>query len=307
MDTFFAKNRLSAYLDGALPEREAAEVADAIARDPELQAEFEALRDAVAVLRQHGPVSAPEGFKARVMAQVERESTSGGVVIQLRRWFTRVPVEALAVAAAALLVVFATVSQMQSPPPQPLAKKAEAPVSSKAPTPAPTGVEPPADNAHAAAAPVVPTPPEQRAEKGPDSPPPSTQKTASVPKSSAATPQAAYVPEWEADPSTDDTAFGTIEGLSLSVSDPDVLGKLYVVTERAGGRMLDEANQPLRPYSLSADNPVARVVLMVPVQNAGSLRSQLVGLGAATAPTPASAPTLASGSSGFYVEARLLP
>ena len=41
MDTFFAKNRLSAYLDGALPEAEASEVADAIARDPELKAEYE--------------------------------------------------------------------------------------------------------------------------------------------------------------------------------------------------------------------------------------------------------------------------
>ena len=62
MDTFFAKNRLSAFLDGALPDGEAAEVADAIERDPALKAEYEQLRMAVAALRRHGPVSAPEGF-----------------------------------------------------------------------------------------------------------------------------------------------------------------------------------------------------------------------------------------------------
>ena len=90
-------------------------MADAIERDPELRAEYESLRSALATLRQHGPVSAPEGFKARVMAQVDRETASGGIVVQLRRRLTRVPLEAVAVAAAALIVVFTTTSQMSSP------------------------------------------------------------------------------------------------------------------------------------------------------------------------------------------------
>jgi negative regulator of sigma E activity len=303
MDTFFAKNRLSAYLDGALPEREAAEVADAITRDPELQAEYEALRAALGTLRQHGPVSAPEGFKARVMARVDREASTGGIVVQLRRRLSRVPLEAVAVAAAALLVVFTTTLQMTdsaSPSPD-MAKPAPAALPVAA---APDVSSPPAADVNAAAAPA------DAAKPPPPSPeqttPQKTRSTAPANKPATA-PDAAYVPGWESDEDQQEAAFGSIEGLALSVSDPKVLEKLYVITDRAGGRMLDEGSQSLRPYALSADDPVARVVLMVPVKNAATLRGQLMGLGATAGAAPAGGPTLAAGYSGFYIETRLLP
>ena len=103
MDSFFAKNRLSAYLDGKLPEPEASEVAAAIERDPELNAEYEHLRRSVNLLRTAGPVKAPSGFHARVMEQVRDEPHPGGLVIQLQRVFRRIPTEAMALAAAAAL------------------------------------------------------------------------------------------------------------------------------------------------------------------------------------------------------------
>ncbi len=307
MDTFFAKNRLSAYLDGALPEREAAEVADAIARDPALQAEYDALRTALRTLRQHGPISAPEGFKARVMARVDREASTGGVVVQLRRRLTRVPLEALAVAAAALLVVFTTTLQVADTPSSttPADRASSAPPSPPL-AEAPDAAEEPTQDAPAAAAPASQEPATaSEAKPKAKAPPKARSKPAS--RTATAAPEAAYVPEWESGQGRQEAAFGSIEGLALSVSDPKVLEKLYVITDRAGGRMLDEASQSLRPYALTSDEPVARVVLMVPVKNASTMRDQLLGLGASPSAAPAGGPTLAAGYSGFYIETRLLP
>ncbi|HCH61330.1 MAG: hypothetical protein CL927_13330 [Deltaproteobacteria bacterium] len=316
MDTFFAKNRLSAYLDGALPEAEASEVADAIARDPELKAEYESLRAALAVLRQHGPVSAPEGFKARVMAQVDRETASGGIIVRLRRRLTRVPLEAVAVAAAAIIVIFTTTSRMSDPATATAPAVASKPVAAPdAPAEVASAPRLPAADAQAAAAPAAPTSAPNTVAAPKSAPAPAGKAAASQPvaapapkkRGSPSSPATAYVPEWESEKASSDRAFGTIEGLSLSVSDPKVLEKLYLLTERYGGRMLDEASQTLRPYALTAEDPVARLILMVPVDRAATLRDQLAGLGATAGSAPTGGPALTAGYSGFYIEARLLP
>ena len=310
MDPFFAKNRLSAYIDGVLPEREASEVAEAIERDAELQAEYTALRAAVRALRQHGPVSAPEGFKARVMAAVEREPSQSGLVVQLRRVFTRVPVEAAAVAAAALLVVFATATRLQPPPAAPVPELDRRVVVADAPSPEAEpadGAPSSADVVRPAAAPASPNAPVASAPP-PKKPGATKERSRIVPQSAgAATKAGAYVPEWEEQSGATPTAFGGTEGMALAVSDPAVLRKLHMLTEQSGGRMMDEANQNLRPYNLSESDPIARVMLLVPVDQAATLRGQLEGLGAVAGAPPASAPTLAAGYAGFYVEARYLP
>jgi hypothetical protein len=109
MDEFFARNRLSAYIDGELSDAEMAEVARAIEEQPEVREAYQALLTAVELVRDHGPVQAPAGFHAGVMRQVE--GLSGG-----RSWFERLfgplgrhPVQGLGVAvvaAAVLLLVF---------------------------------------------------------------------------------------------------------------------------------------------------------------------------------------------------------
>jgi len=109
MDEFFARNRLSAYIDGELSDTEMAEVARAIEEQPELREAYLELKAAVDLLRQHGPVQAPAGFHSSVMRRVE--GLSGG-----RSWFGRLlgplgryPVQGLGVAvvaAAVMLLVF---------------------------------------------------------------------------------------------------------------------------------------------------------------------------------------------------------
>lgn len=131
MDEFFAKNRLSAYLDGELETGEAREVEAALARSPELREELDGLRAAAALLRAGGPVPAPKGFARRLDARLADEPMRVG----WRRHLHRVRAEAvLLAAAAAAVIVWAGQKPPDTPPEAPpdvapteLAK-AEAPV-----------------------------------------------------------------------------------------------------------------------------------------------------------------------------------
>lgn len=102
----FADERLSALLDGELDDVEREAVEAAVARDAELRRELDELRRTREFLRRHGPVEAPPDFLAKVLAKVEHEPipANSPITAFLRRPFG-VPLEAVAVAAAALLVV----------------------------------------------------------------------------------------------------------------------------------------------------------------------------------------------------------
>ncbi|MEZ4235157.1 MAG: hypothetical protein R3F59_03140 [Myxococcota bacterium] len=100
---------LSAWLDGELDPDAAAALEAELARDPALRAEVAQLEAVIRTMRVEGPLSAPEGFEARLMARVEAEAPQeSGWRAWLRRPFG-VPLEGwalgLAVAAACLLLV----------------------------------------------------------------------------------------------------------------------------------------------------------------------------------------------------------
>ncbi|MEL6349514.1 MAG: zf-HC2 domain-containing protein [Myxococcota bacterium] len=104
MDPFFARHRLSAYLDGQLSEQEAAEVEAAIDADDALRSEYDAMHAAVTLLRERGPVRAPEGFHARLLAAAEAQPKLT-LISRVRAAARQIPVEAVVLAAAAMLVV----------------------------------------------------------------------------------------------------------------------------------------------------------------------------------------------------------
>lgn len=116
VDSFFARNRLSAYLDGTLSKTEAAEVCEAIARDPELQREYRAMRRALEVLHRQGPLSAPSDLHLRVMGRVTLERGPSTWRARWRRSTARVLVEAIALAAAAVLAVVILVRRTHTDP-----------------------------------------------------------------------------------------------------------------------------------------------------------------------------------------------
>jgi len=121
MNEFFASNRLSAYIDGELSESEMAEVERAIRENPAVRAEYSQLMNAIELVRSQGVVEPPPGFRERLDARLAVERMP-----RLRwRWIPapirRMPLEALGLACAALLVVF--LIQREPPTVEPLEDK----------------------------------------------------------------------------------------------------------------------------------------------------------------------------------------
>lgn len=155
MDAFFARNRLSAYLDGELTAAEARDVEAALGRDPALRRELEELRAAVELLRDGGVVDAPPGFADRLAVRLEREPMPVG----WRRWVRELRPEALMLAAAAVLVVIYVGNREDLPNLDPVG--ADQIVAGKAfgdRKDAPADAEPPPADASAAADPSEPAP-----------------------------------------------------------------------------------------------------------------------------------------------------
>ena len=330
MDAFFARNRLSSYLDGTLEEAEAADLATAIERDPELRRDYEAMRRAVELLRREGPTKAPAGFHARVMSTVEAEPLPGGALHWLRRSFARVPVEAMALAAAALVVVVVIQGRPGEPPTTiPLPSVAEA---NKDASPGelakatPPMVEaqqqgvalPPADTAGAVAS--------ARAANEGDLPPgrksarPSSAKSGSGSASGTKSlPGAVYVPEWD-QPQEDETTDGTVVagasdpkdlvkplGYRISVSHARVLYDLSALAEQMGGRMTDGAGRTVSPRALMMEDNAVQLYLVVPADQATEVGARLRKMGAAQITPPANAPLYQATQAGFAVEVNYNP
>jgi hypothetical protein len=290
MDPFFARNRLSAWLDGTLPPDEAREVADAVDRDPALRAEVAELQRLLDLLHEEGPAAAPPGFHARVMARVDGDARPGGLRL-LRRLIARTPVEAVGLLAAAAAVAVAI--QWRSPAP-PAAAPAPSP-SAAAPAPAagsPSGdtlsegaligasqgsAEGTTDPAPQAVADDGGEPEAPAAGPPPGAPPPTGSPGVRV--TSAGAEPGAYVPSWEADP----PARTALQGMRWSVGDPQALHRLRVVAERAGGRLLQADLSALEPGTLGPEAPIVRVAIVVPADRAPELISQLQGFGARAA------------------------
>ena len=278
MDAFFARNRLSALLDGDLDPAEEAELRAAMAADPALAAEWAALTDAVAALRASGPVRAPAGFEARVMAEVQEAAGPGGVVVRLRAAVGRLPVEALALAAAAAVVVVV----IQGRPTDSGERAATEAAATEAVVPAPVlqaaapKAEKPADAPMSDPA-QTPRPPDRRVDVGPR-----------AGAEAVAAPGGAYVPDWDqgderqAEVAADGqpAEVGTVVGLRLLVSDPNVPLHLVNMCEGVGGMVLDGRGRPVRAAALTAEDNFTTVQLVVPAAAAPDFARDLEALGA---------------------------
>jgi negative regulator of sigma E activity len=314
MDSFFARNRLSAYLDGTLSDAESVEVSEAIEADPELRREFEALQQAVELLRREGPVEAPAGFHARVMESVRDEPAPGGVVVRLRRAFTRVPVEALALAAAALVVISVVGGRpggddaAESDDAVRAAKELALPSSedgdtrqAAAPAPAP----PPQANQMAEPPPAASSKPEQ---KKSESPPRSKKADLSVPKEPLQT-------EWEQQPQageyqqpTDDAEIAKPFAYRLIVRESNTLYSMNSLAGQYSGKISDSRGRPLKPRPLTEQDDFASLLIAVPEARANALHGDLAAMGGERIAPPAAAPMYsAEGKAVFIVEVRYTP
>jgi anti-sigma factor RsiW len=131
-------DQLSAYLDGELGHAEAAEVSQRLQADPALRAELDEVRAAIGMLRAHGPATMPIPVQEAIRAAIAAEPAPRAAGLPL--WSSLgVPLQALAVAAVALVVVGIAVSGATGfglapgrlgvgPPTGPAVGKADSPV-----------------------------------------------------------------------------------------------------------------------------------------------------------------------------------
>ncbi len=124
MQSFFAINRLSAYIDGELPDSEAAQVERAIAANPAVREEYERMLSTIELLRTRGPVQAPPSLHASILARVADEPDPV-VGLWARLWapFQALPMEAVGVVFAVVAVVILINQEpgLEPPPPETLA------------------------------------------------------------------------------------------------------------------------------------------------------------------------------------------
>lgn len=304
MDAFFAKNRLSAYLDGHLSEEESQQIAAALERDAALRQEYESLREAVDLLAQEGPVEAPAGFHARVMASVEREPMPGGKVVWLRRMAARVPIEAVALAAAAAVVVMVIQARPDQASPEPVAATVGLPDS------APQGSQ--------SRMPDTPAPTKTTQPVAAGAADPQAAKQAKPVQSQApnAAPSEPYLAEWENPEGAAATAPAdanqTVDlsqpiGYRISMAHADVLFDLAGLAQKMGGSMVEMSGQPAAARVLTTEQNFAMVQLIIPTRSVDQVHGMLRSMGGALVPAPAGAPMVGAGHQGFVIETSYQP
>lgn len=309
MDAFFARNRLSAYLDGELSAAEAREVEAALAHDPALRRELDELRHAVEMLHDSGLVDPPAGFADRLAARLESEPMPVG----WRRWVRQIRPETLMLAAAALLVVVyvgnhKSLPDLDVPPDAPIVAgkafdKAEEPatdnaVATRSAENAPSAAVPPvADGAQAppsygtAADGVLGNEPVAKQKMAP--------KQAGNPRD---VPVDQWQPDWEKEPEAQaepNTAIGagntanSADSTQVRWTSPPpfryrvaatndlALKKLAAIAKELGGELQDSKGRPLAAFQLeSGQSPKVRVA--VPAHNAAALAARLREIGEVT-------------------------
>lgn len=291
MDPWFARNRLSAYLDDALPPEERAEVEAQLAADPALRLELDQLRAAIALVREQGRVRAPEGFHDRVMARVALERPpAANRPMAAPRWRT---IAAIGVAAAVLLVAPMawwsaprTSSQIIADAPELAVEPATKEVghSSGEAAIAPSRVE----KAREAARELRATPPDgaeadARIASG-----------ASGRARVSGLPDGVYTPSWDQDEASQEIVGGA-SGLvvnaagvhgrpsaewRITLAQTDVLFRLSEIARDAGGELQDRRGRDLEVRELDVEQNFVATQLVVPATRAGQVRDALLALGA---------------------------
>jgi anti-sigma factor RsiW len=269
MDDFFARNRLSAWLDGELGATEAREVEDALARSPELRAEVETLRAHIKLLREAGPMTAPPGFADRLGERLRAEPAPVGWTRHLRR----VRVEAVMLAAAAALVlVFASRTRPVEPEPTP------APPVATTEVPAPEvdvagmpGTEPAAVTLGDEAPSAVERIPSPKVDTS------KVTKSASKVTKSGSVEKEPFVASWEAQPEVAPTVHSPAQ-FRLQPTTEMGLKDLEALAASLGGHLTDARGKPMAAYPLDPGEHKT-VKLVLPAVASGEVARRLADLG----------------------------
>lgn len=310
MDPVFARNRISAYLDGELPPGEAERVTQALASDGVLAEEHARLARVRALLQDDADDAAPAGFSARVSARIASEEAPSRS--WRPAWLRMEWMLAAATAAGVLAVVVMRAPEAEvSPDAESLvgsgaSAEARAVASAEAPPelgpPAPAADVPslfasaPVDGA---VAPELTALPEDRfAGKPPGTAPHlgagrSTGAPASAqvsrPKGTPVPPRVVtgetserepYTLGWEATSSV--VLQGALVDYRVDASRETALKELAQVANSLGGRLVDAGGKPFAPYPMDAGD-ARKVKVVLPPHNLAAFAERLAAVGAVSA------------------------
>ena len=279
MDSFFARNRLSAYLDRTLPKAEAEAVSEAIARDISLSADLQSVQQSLTLLNETGKATAPNGFQARCIAAIAEQPVPGSQVAWLQRRISRIPTELVALAGAAIVVgVALQASQEESEVPNappPLTKSVAPPDTPEPEQPAVTA--------------------ELQVQQASEPSRPTDVKTKKKRNRRKA-------------PVTETATFSTTTPLAYRIlhGGDQVLYDIAAIADSAGGRLVDVHGKLYSPHSLSEARSFSQLYLVTPTTTAADTHKRLTTRsGMSPYPLEGPTPPLAEGEFVFLIEAQL--
>ena len=237
MDSFFARNRLSAYLDRTLPKAEAEAVSEAIARDISLSADLRSVQQSLALLNEYGKAKAPNGFQARCIAAISEQPVPGSQVAWLQRRISRIPTELVAIVGAAVVVGIALRASEKEP------ESISNPISV---------AETPEEEALSQEALAVPT--NDETELSTPEPLPTTPSRVNTKKKKRRTP----IVETSTFSTTTPLAYRILHG------GDQVLYDIAAIADSAGGRLVDVNGKLYSPHSLNEARSFSQLYLVTP-------------------------------------------
>ncbi len=286
MDSFFARNRLSAYLDRSLPKAEAEAVSEAIARDISLSADLQSVQQALNLLHHNGKLQAPNGFQARCLAVIAEQPVPGSQVAWLQRRIARIPTELVALVGAAIIVGFALYKDQPEAEASPVASQEE--VQPEPQEQATNTVPESIDTPDPEVPPQATPPPQAKASAKARPKKPSTNK----PQRKAAQPR----------------AFTTTSPLAYRIlhGGDQVLYDIAAIASSSGGRLVDVNGKIYAPHSLNEARSFSQLYLVTPIENAAGAHDKLtIRSGMSPYPLEGPKPPMESDEFVFLIEAQL--
>ena len=279
MDSFFARNRLSAYLDRTLPKAEAEAVSEAIARDISLSADLRSVQQSLALLNEYGKAKAPNGFQARCIAAISEQPVPGSQVAWLQRRISRIPTELVAIVGAAVVVGIALRASEKEP------ESISNPISV---------AETPEEEALSQEALAVPT--NDETELSTPEPLPTTPSRVNTKKKKRRTP----IVETSTFSTTTPLAYRILHG------GDQVLYDIAAIADSAGGRLVDVNGKLYSPHSLNEARSFSQLYLVTPKNTAADTHKRLTTRsGMSPYPLEGPTPPLAESEFVFLIEAQL--
>ena len=278
MNSFFARNRLSAYLDHSLPRDEAEAVAEAVARDIALSADLRAMKKALTLLQDKGRVPAPTGFQARTMAAVAQQPVPGSQVAWIQRRLRRIPTELIAVVGAAVILLIGLSGREDATKSSPGTPQATAPT-----------IEPEAQE------PVQVT---------------VSAETEAQTDTPTATPSTAVVstPKPKAQDKDGSPPFDPNQPMGFRIlhGGDQVLYGIATLADEVGGRVVDVHGKLITPHPLDDVTSFKQLYLVTPASSAEATHKRLhKRSGMAPFPLEGPKPPLTPGEVVFLVEAQM--